>query len=305
MNAVKVDTKRSGDQSHETRQDLLKLAKQLDRFGHNVEEFLCGQLAQLQRSIAEFEQEKAAWRRQIRRESQQLSRERQELDRLREQNDVGTSAALPDPRIQRRKAADEASRKGGTNPVRLLLQPSAASPMQVSLLFFEISMLNREMGGPGLQFEVADVRLPRKRMLTRNPDPDCCTQIYEFHGFPSVPLTARGSHVSLDVDNTERVADWISFKSQLLQSALADGDLAALCRKATPVKRSAETRSFILEATRRPDPERLKELEPSGGSSALLLGRPLGDAVRQQVLRLEVCFEKLSSDTGLRAQIGP
>jgi hypothetical protein len=305
MSAVPEIIKRGSDQPRSQREELLAFARQLDRIGRDAEEFLSGQLQLLQKSIVEFEQEKAAWRRQIRRESSQINREREELNRLRELIGSGASTSSADPQIQRSKAAAAAARKSGTAPLRLLLQPSAASPMQVSLLFFEISKLNRDMGGPGVQFEVADVRMQKRGLLSRHTDPESQAEIYEFHGFPRVPLKARGTHATLDEDTADRVEDWITFKSQMLQSSLADGDLAALCRKSVPIKRSPENRSFILEATRRADPERSRELARFADASSLQFGRTRIDAVNQQQLRLESCVERLSNATGLRVQIEP
>jgi hypothetical protein len=77
--AVEIDTDIDTTTEH---QQVLQLARSLDAIGRRTEEFLCEQLGQLERAIDEFEAEKAAWRRQHRRESQELARQREEIDRL-------------------------------------------------------------------------------------------------------------------------------------------------------------------------------------------------------------------------------
>lgn len=300
---IQTKSSESGSNASEIRQSLLEMARQLDRFGREAEEFLCGQYELLDRCITEFEQEKAAWRRQLRRETIQLAQQREELEVFRSQRPNESPSNPPDPAARRQAEAEEAARRSGDAPLRLLLQPRSATPMQVSVLFFEISKLNRDMGGRGVHFEVSEVRIPRKKLLTLSADPDSDFEIYEFHGFPAVPLKARGRHVTLESDLSDRLLQWINFKARLFQTSLVKGDLAAICRKSIPVRRSAEIRSFILEATRPLSPDQSLESESSRFSFGRTPAQTLPEFIRQQTLRLESCVDRFAHDTGLKVQI--
>lgn len=285
------------------RQRLLELARHLDRLGRNTEEFLCRQLEQLEREIDEFEREKAAWRRQLHRESNQLAGQRKELERLSVSGLKGPVGDLSSKSGLKQEAADLAARRTVDAPLRLLIQPRKASSMQVSAVLFEISKLNRDLGGQGVRFEVAEVRQPKKKLLSRKNDVDATGEIFELHGFSALPLKARGNHVTLDVDITERVENWIAFKSRLLQSALANGDLAAVYHKSKVVERETETRSFLRDATRGQERVAFKESESIRYATGALMAASASDCIRQQVLRLESCCERLCQDAGLQAMI--
>lgn len=289
--------------TRDPRRRMLELARSLDRFGRHAEEFLCREMDQLQRAMEEFEGEKAAWRRQLRRESSQLAAQRDELQRLIAATAETATPGLQDRIRKQRDIAEATARRSNDAPLKLLVQPRNTSASQLGVLLFEISKLNRDMRGSGLRFEVADVRLPKKRLLRRLDDPDSNADIFELHGFPTVPFKARGSHVKLDEDLTDRIEDWIAFKARLLQSSLADGDLRSTFEKGRATERDADKRAFMREATRRPEEIPSRELEPFGVSGGALVGNSPVDAVRQQVLRLESCFERLTADSGLRIQV--
>ena len=61
------------------RQRVLELARHLNRIGRKSERILSMQLQQLELAMADFERERAAWRRQQQRESQQLDELRIQL----------------------------------------------------------------------------------------------------------------------------------------------------------------------------------------------------------------------------------
>jgi hypothetical protein len=305
MNTISVDPERDVEATSTTRQQLLELARHLDRFGRHTEQFLCQQLDEFEHAVDEFEREKAAWRRQLRRESSQLARQREEIEQLTRDAASRPSTAgvnTASARIlKQQEFADAAARKSGESPITLLLQTRDASPMQVGLLMFEISKLNREMGGRGLTFEVAAVRTPRKSLLSRDSGTGSGEEILELTGFSSLPLAARGRHVTLDVDITDRIEDWIAFKSRLIQSSLGTGDLAAVYQKYRTVKYDGQSRFIISEATRRVEDAVSQEHSRSGYSSAALSANSPIDSVQQQVLRLESCYERLQNDCGLHA----
>ena len=306
MNGTPVASFANSGTSAKTQQELLDLARHLDRFGRNAELFLTQQFEQLERALEEFEREKAAWRRQVRRETDLLNRQADSVRRMREQKESGKER-LPTPaelkeqkRVQDAKAA---AGKSGELPIRMLLQPGKASLMQVGLLMFEISKLNRDMGGRGLNFDVADVRMPKKRLLARNGGPEAGGEILELTGASRLPLRGRGTHVELDVDVTERIACWIAFKSQLVLSSLTSGELSTSFQKGNSVKRDAELHSVIGDAVRRADDAARQELQHGSCASGVLFANSPIDAGQQQLERLEGCAARLFQDCGLRLHI--
>jgi hypothetical protein len=302
MNATSVESELKPPQSTDARRQLLEFARHLDRFGRDTEDFLSRQLEQLERAIDEFERDKAAWRRQLRRESSQLADQREQLERMKSTTGK-RSRKSRDGATTQRGTAEVTARKSGEAPMRILVQPRRASPMQVGVLLFELSKLNRDMGGQGIRFEIAEVRAPKKRLLGPKVETGTGTDIMELSGFPTLPLKARGSHVVLDADLTDRVEEWILFKTRLLQSALAEGELAVSFRRCRVIERRADTRTFIREATQHHGQTNSRENEPDPYSGAAVFANTQIDVVRQQVLRLESCYERLNKDSGLLAQI--
>ncbi len=283
-------------------QKMLLFARRLDTMGRRTEQFLCEQLDQLKLAFDEFESEKAAWRRQFQRESNELAQQRDEIQQLRAANSSGSSGAIDAARGSARmlrEMAEVNARKSGADPLRFLIQPGKASTMQVGLLMFEISKLNRDLGGRGLRFEIEDVRSPRKRLFARISGSDGDGEILELTAFPSLPLSGRGAHVALDVDNTDQLEDWITFKSRLLQSSLVNNDLGQVFSNCKSVKHIEKSGSVVREAARRAESNGSGNIqEPNYPSAAMWAGTSV-NAIQQQVARLENCYERLSIDCGL------
>ncbi len=283
-------------------QKMLLFARRLDTMGRRTEQFLCEQLDQLKLAIDEFESEKAAWRRQFQRESNELRQQRDEIQQIQPANSSGSSGANDAARGSAqmlREMAEVNARKSGAEPLRFLVQPGKASTMQVGLLMFEISKLNRDLGGRGLRFEIEDVRSPRKRLFARISGSDGDGEILELTAFPSLPLSGRGAHVALDVDNTDQLEDWITFKSRLLQSSLVNSDLGQVFSNCKSVKHIEKSGSVVREAARRAESNGSGNIqEPNYPSSAMWAGTSV-NAIQQQVARLENCYERLSIDCGL------
>ena len=303
MNSTLIEPESNMQSLQKTQSDVLELARHLDRFGRSAEQFLIQQLQQLETAIEEFEREKAAWRRQVRRETELLNRQTESLRRSREQhesNRVRNPTAAEVQNKQRIEVAKAAANQSGEAPIRLLLQPGKASLMQVGLLMFEISKLNRELGGRGLNYEVTGVRMPKKRLLARSTGIEASGEILELCGSSRLPLRGRGAHVELDVDSSERVANWITFKTKLLLSTLPNSELATVFNKGTSAKRDAELHSVIGDAVRRADEATRQEQELASYSSGVSLSHSLIDAAQQQLERLEGCVERLSKDCGLQ-----
>lgn len=282
------------------REQMLTLARRLDAFGRQTEQFLCQQLDQLERAIAEFESEKSAWRRQLQRESIELARARSEVQQLTAYNSSvvpGTNDASQAARRINRNPTELAARRNGTAPLRFLIQPGDATTMQVGLLMFEISKLNRDMGGRGVRFEMDDVRVPKQNLLTRVARPKCDEEILELTAYPALPLSARGSHVELDIDVTDRLEDWITFKVHLLQSSLVNLKLAEFFKTCKSVKSLGQYSSVVREAALYAESNSSALAQRSDCPRPAFWANNAVDAIRQQVARLENCYERLSFES--------
>jgi len=306
MNATSTELQNDVDEARQTGQKTLIFARRLDTIGRQTEQFLCNQLDQLERAIDEFETEKAAWRRQYCRESQELARQREEIQQLIESSTSGPASdnvsGVPAARMKDATAEKDA-RKSGTDPLRFLIQAGNATSMQVGLLLFEISKLNRDMGGRGLRFEIDDIRTPRKGLLSRLTGSEGGSQILELAVFPTVPLSARGVHVDLDVEVTDHLEDWITFKSQLLKSSLVNTELVEVFRNSQCVK-DQQTRNTLREAVSSAESKRTVQGQQNDFSGTTHWATSAIDAIRQQAARLENCYEQLSLDCGLLMHVG-
>jgi len=279
---------------------VLDLARKLDRFGRRAEDFLCEQFAKLERETEEFEREKAAWRRQLKRESSQLERLRNELDqRQAEAAKAGEVPSQDAQAEQSQREAAEAALATGPAPFRLLLRPHDATSTQVGLFMFELSKLNREMGGRGLRFEIAEVRLPAKRRFRRAETATATAKVLELTGHSALPLAPRGTHVALDVDITDRIHDWIAFKTRLMQSGLIDPDVVAAFYSGSRVG-DIDLCATIREASRRADDV---GAQASGYSSISRFANTALDSIQQQLDRLKSCYESLNKSCGMQVHI--
>lgn len=307
MNATSAELGCNADATPQSQhQKMLLLARRLDTMGRRTEKFLCEQLDQLKLAIDEFESEKAAWRRQFQRESHELAQQRDEIQHLRAENSSGAPRAIDAARRSARmlrELAEVNARKSGADPFRFLIQPGKASTMQVSLLMFEISKLNRDLGGRGLRFEIEDVRAPGKRLFVRMSGSGCDGEIVELTAFPTRPLSGRGSHVALDVDNTDQLEDWITFKSRLLQSSLVNSNLGQIFGNCKSVKHIGKSGRVVREAARRAESNGSGNNHDSDYPSALMWAGTSVTAIQQQVARLENCYERLSIDCGLSIHV--
>ena len=121
MNTTTINPEVNIRPSHKTQPELLELARHLDRFGRHAEQFLTQQFKQLERAIDEFEREKAAWRRQVRRETDLLARQSESERRLREEPSPGkTQSTVSGEQRDKMNAKLVAARNSGESPIRLL-----------------------------------------------------------------------------------------------------------------------------------------------------------------------------------------
>ena len=289
--------------SGRTRQELLELARNLDRFGRRAEQFLCQQLEQLETARDDFEREKAAWRRQVRRESRQLAEQRDALDRQRVQapnHRSSTAQCRADELELPGQIAASAARASGKEPLRILLTPGNADSSQLGLLLFELSQLNRSMGGKGLAFELSEVRRPRRRLMRRSRQSEQPEWILELTASSVLPLAPRGSHVALDVDVTERMEQWITFKSRLLQSSLVNDKLVREFDGGRFVA-AEDAGRMIREAARHVSSAGFQANEHGYRTQVASLLMHPGQGPLD---RLQSCCELLREETGLSVGVG-
>ncbi|MCR9200043.1 MAG: hypothetical protein NXI04_15520 [Planctomycetaceae bacterium] len=293
-----ADPQRPGTEPSQSR--LLEMARSLDVFGRQAEQFLQQQLADLQFAMEELEREKSAWRRQMDRESRQLARQWEEI---RQAGGVREHGVAADRQTQsRRSRAEQQARQSREAPLRLLLQPGRASALQVGLIVFEMSKLNREMGGRGLRFELDEVRRPVRGLFARKNAGES-GEILELSVFSEQPLHARGQHVVMEVDITDRIENWIAFKSRLLQSRLVDEGLLSAFDKSRVTGDQTAAREILRDANRRVDDvDRNRQSDTCYSGSFQFVNTAL-DTVQQQVGRLEGCCERLTRDTSLKLHI--
>ena len=190
-------------------------------------------------------------------------------------------------------------------PLRLWLHRGASSSMQLGLLMFEISKLNREVGGEGVRFEVRSCRRARSRLRFLAPaGGEDETPIVEFEIFSVAPVLHTPADYPDDLHADAALRCWEQFQYLLLMSTLADDRLEVEFRKGTEVSRDAECSQHAIEAARRANHANAqcdRDDVPYGPCY-----RPRGDfdAVRQQLRRLENVTACLSEECGLRLQFG-
>lgn len=276
--------------------ELFEWGARFDRCGRRIERYLLLQLDRLERAIEEFEQMRDAW-------EQQRDRE---LTEWQQRPRGGGQASGTDPSGRPRGALARALTPPGVTggPLRLWLHRGAASSMQLGLLMFEISKLNREVGGEGVRFEVRSCRRVRSRLRFLSPAGEDETSIVEFEIFSVAPVLHAPADHADEMQTEAALRCWEQFQYLLLMSTLADDRLEVEYRKGTELPREAESCQHAIEAARRANHANVqcdREDAPYGPCY-----RPRGDfdAVRQQLRRLENVTACLSEECGLRLQFG-
>ncbi len=312
MNAISSEIGQMAAPTRDDKSQILEMARSLDRIGRRADQFLSQQLTQLQIAVENLDREKSTWRRQHRREVMQLQKQREELIRLRLSSGqaIGDSRVSADPlQIEIPEDLDaargtvpqspaQAAEESGTNPVRILLQPGSANAAQIGMLLLEFSNLNRESGGSGVRFELAESRLPRSRWYG-NSSPGV---VVELEGFSLLPLTDSAVQGVLEIDTSEYLDSWVAFKTQIVQSWLTSQELDVSYSRATVAPRHLESRALILEAASRAAEAAAVTRDHHYTRPAFRAGRRL-DAVWLQTARLEHCVDCLVSECGLRIHV--
>jgi hypothetical protein len=274
------------------RQRVLELAGKLNRIGRKSERFLSMQLQQLELAMVDFERERAAWRRQQQRETQQLEQLRDQLLKQRQHAACSTETAPPPDRAaQQDLPITHAALATGSAPLRVLLQPGSASRMQIGLLMFEASKLNREMGGEGVRFEIKDCRScpdnhspdqPQRKNRDR-------TTLLEFEAFSHARLIGSRSEVRV----------WEAYKSSLLMSSLSNSGLDIDFKSGTPAPRRDTVRELGTDAAHRAFEANSKCFDEDRVHGPAFRAKGGAGAIQQQLNRLESLVGLLKRDHGL------
>ena len=242
------------DGLNEQRRELLDYARSLDYLGRRFERFVSMQLQQLEVAIDDFQRERAAWQRQRDRELERIREQKpQDLPKAEELSvaAVAGSSAVFDSIIFPDENGNLTPSKeisgSASAPLKLYMQPGTASALQIGLILFEISKVNRELGGGGVRFEVGVPRVPKKPAFGGGIAIDEPGAILCLEAFSCLPL------LTYDGRPTRQLQRWDYFKSQVLMSSMIDQKLGKLYEKGHDVPREHEVRELALEATRRAD----------------------------------------------------
>ncbi len=278
------------------RQELLEVARRLDQTGKRVERFMSMQLQQLEIAIDDFNREREAWRRQRDREAEELKVHKGTATVLQESAHEGSSAIqehIGAPSLKKNANLDENG--SATSPLCLRIHPNKATAMQVGLLLFEISKLNREFGGGGVRYEVIEVRTSKVTPDVAHPTSNVYIAI---EAFSLAPL------VAYDGTPSSQVQAWQRFKSEVVMSSLTDKTLDKDFKKTVKIARDHDVAAFAFEATRRAEnannkcdstqkdlPRGFKPRKPVKGTSS------------QQLKRVEEIVRYLKNECELKMHV--
>lgn len=265
--------------------ELLDNARNLDHYGKRFERFMSMQLQKLEIAIDQFEREKDAWRRQRDRELSELNSKRSTVP-------AAPSHPLPASISKETKVRGQEASKS-TAPLLLLVQPGEVSAMQLGLLLFEISKMNREFGGGGVRFEVSSVKLPKRIGMRGEVSP-----IIGIEAFSFVPL------LSYDGSPTRELDSWEIFKSKLLMSSLLDAGLLKNFKKASVAPRDHESVAMANESTLRAEHANTKcESNSDSRYEGFFAYKSDQHPKQQQLQRVEDVFRYLHHEYGLRMHL--
>ena len=115
-----------------TSEDLLELARDLDRFSRRFERYFIVQLEQLDAEFRKLQQERDQWERQRERDLRQIQESQRALqDAWQELKDGHAEAAakLEAPDFSESQEEEQFCPKSASDPMRLLLRPGTGSEM--------------------------------------------------------------------------------------------------------------------------------------------------------------------------------
>ncbi len=218
-----------------TSEDLLELARDLDRFSRRFERFFLVQLEQLETEFQRLQQDRQQWERQRDRDLQQIQENRRALqDAWNDLRDGHADAAnIQAPDLTGGDVEEEFCPKSASDPMRLIIRPGSGNEMLLAQMLLNISRLNRAIGGSGTRFELSDVYKVGTATLL------------DVHVFPVKPLSMyEGGEISDDV------LRWQQFKSDVKLLPLGRG-LDQLLEKAESIERDHELAQMFVSAAHR------------------------------------------------------
>ena len=266
-------------------EELLDNARNLDHFGRRFERYMSMQLQKLEVAIDRFEREKEAWNRQ---------RER-ELEELTSKRPIAVNQASENRQAHTKPIANvpQTNSSNSSAPLLLLIQPGEVSSMQLGLLLFEISKMNREFGGGGVRFEVSSVKLPKKVNKRTDAKP-----IIGIEAFSFVPL------LSYDGSPAREMASWENFKSKLLMSSLLDANLLKSFKKCVSAPRDHDSVVMANESTLRAEHATTKcEATSMNRYEGFFSKKKDQHPKQQQLQRVEDIFRYLNKEYKLRMHL--
>ena len=216
---------------------LLKMARDLDRFSRRFERFCVVQLEQLEAAVQKLDREKTQWERQRARDLKQIQDHRRMLqDAWAELRDGGaTDGPVEAPQFESETEDPEHfCMKSATDPLRLLLSPGDGGEMLIGQLLLTISRLNRAHGGCGVRFELSECH-----------EHNSGQAILELDAFPARPLVALS-----EGDVSDDVLRWQRYKKSLTMMPLGRG-LSEKLKHAVAAPRDHATAVLFTAAARR------------------------------------------------------
>lgn len=266
-------------------EELLDNARSLDHFGKRFERYMSMQLQKLEVAIDRFEREKEAWNRQRERELEELTSKRPTVaNQASEDRQAHTKPIAKVP---------QTNSSNSSAPLLLLIQPGEVSSMQLGLLLFEISKMNREFGGGGVRFEVSSVKLPKKMSKRSDAKP-----IIGIEAFSFVPL------LSYDGSPAREMVSWENFKSKLLMSSLLDANLLKSFKKCVAAPRDHDSVVMANESTLRAEHATTKcEATSINQYEGFFSKKKDQHPKQQQLQRVEDIFRYLNKEYKLRMHL--
>lgn len=278
------------DELRHYRAELLDKARHLDHFGKRFEKYMSMQLQRLEMAMDRFEREKEAWQRQRQRELAEIADSRP-VDPI---SSSPTTAPKTESSSHSQNVGVSQEQTGNsTAPLLALIEPGEVSAMQLGLLLFEVSKMNREFGGGGVRFEVNAVRLSKRTNLRGKLQP-----IIGIEAFSAVPL------LNYDSSPTRELVAWEVFKSKILMSSLIDASLLKNFKKAAKAPRDHDSVMLAHESTLRAENANSKcDLDPAGRYEGFLSNKKTQQPKQQQLQRVEEVYRYLNKEYGLRMHV--
>jgi hypothetical protein len=218
--------------------DLLELARDLDRFSRRFERFCLVQLEQLDAYAQNLEREKQQFERQRSRDLKQIQDNRRALQEAWAELKEGHAAAVdieaPDFGPTAEEAEEPFCMKSASDPLRVLLRPGTSGEMLIGQLLLSLTRLNRAHGGCGARFELSECYCKSNGAI-----------VLDMHLFPARPLVAMK-----EGDVSDDIVRWQKFKSALVMLPLGSG-LDKIIEAAEVAPRDHETAQTFLSAARR------------------------------------------------------